>query len=253
VGYFFLEDFGCGLPLFSAAGGSVTGFANDIWGWTSGRNQEIIIIGCTTGTSFIDVTNASEPAFIGFITAPIESFWSDIKVYQDHAYIGSEANGHGVFIVDLNTVAEDAANGLRNQTYTPMEIYTGLGNSHNIIINENTGYLYAVGSATCDGGLHILNISAPAFPVFVTCYSGVGYVHDAHCITYKGPDVTYADHEICLALTEEEITILDVTDKWNITVVSVSTYSDRGYAHQGWFSDSHTHFVMGDELDGIYS
>jgi hypothetical protein len=34
----------------------------------------------------------------------VPSVWRDIKVIGDHAYIGSEAPGHGLQIFDLNKV-----------------------------------------------------------------------------------------------------------------------------------------------------
>ena len=49
-----------------------------------------------------------------------------------------------------------------------------IGSSHNIVINEASGYLYAVGTKTCAGGLHIVDIHTPDDPQFVGCYSDDG-------------------------------------------------------------------------------
>jgi hypothetical protein len=46
-----------------------------------------------------------------------------------------------------------------------------------VVINEESGFLYAVGTKTCAGGLHIIDLNQnPADPQFVTCFSDDGYV-----------------------------------------------------------------------------
>ena len=64
-------------------------------------------------------------------------------------------------------------------TLEPNSVYKEFGSSHNIVINEETGYLYAVGTKTCEGGPHIVDIRDPANPTFVGCYADDGYTHDA--------------------------------------------------------------------------
>ena len=42
--------------------------------------------------------------------------------------------------------------------------YAEFGSSHNIVLNEATGFLYAVGSKTCDGGPHIIDVNGVRTP-----------------------------------------------------------------------------------------
>jgi hypothetical protein len=56
-----------------------------------------------------------------------------------------------------------------------------IGNAHNIYVNEETNVAYAVGSKTCSGGLHMIDVANPASPQFLACYAGDGYTHDVHC------------------------------------------------------------------------
>ena len=37
-------------------------------------------------------------------------------------------------------------------------------------------------------GLHVIDVTNPFNPTFRGCYSGDGYVHDAQCVIYHGPD-----------------------------------------------------------------
>jgi hypothetical protein len=72
-----------------------------------------------------------------------------------------------------------------------MFFFVKLGSSHNIVINTESGYLYAVGSQTCSGGLHVVNLQTPSLPTHAGCYSEDGYTHDAQCVVYTGPDNEY--------------------------------------------------------------
>ena len=230
------------------------GYANDIWGWTSASGQEIAIVGCSTGTSFVDISNPASPSFVGFMArTTAASYWSDIKVYGDYAYVVSESSGSGVQIINLATVAADAATGLTGQSYSPTSTYTGVDRSHNLEVNVDTGYLYVLGAYggtdSCGGGLHVLDVLDPANPTFVTCFTGADYVHDAHCVKYHGPDAAYQGHEVCVTFSETKVYMLDVTHKCDIQVISTSTYPQTSYTHQGWFSEDHSYMSMGDEMD----
>jgi choice-of-anchor B domain-containing protein len=140
--------------------------------------------------------------------------------------------------------------------------YRKFGNAHNIFINEDTGYAYAVGTSTCDGGLHIINIKNPLNPKFVNCIGrgvyelpsgankdGNAYTHDVQCVVYSGPDMRFFGKEICVSSNEDTVNIVDVTDKSNPYQISVSTYDAVKYTHQGWLTEDHSYFLLGDELD----
>ena len=87
-----------GLSTFGSAE------ANDIWGWTdSSSGREFAIIGLADGTGFVEITNAANPVYLGKLpTQTFSSSWRDIKVYNNHAFIVSEASNHGMQIFDLN-------------------------------------------------------------------------------------------------------------------------------------------------------
>ena len=70
---------------------------------------------------------------------------------------------------------------------------------------------------------------------------------------YHGPDTRYTGQEICLVFTGDYIRILDVTNKCDIRSLSFSGYSFKSFVHQGWWSDDHSYFVMGDENDEVDS
>ena len=223
---------------------------NDIWGWTDPETgKEYALVGLSDGTAFVDVSTPSKPVLIGNLpTHTSSSNWRDIKVYKDHAYIVSEAGDHGMQIFDLNRLRETQE---VPATFSETAHYGRFGRAHNIVINEASGFAYAVGSATCAGGLHMVDINTPAKPVNAGCFSEDGYTHDAQCVIYNGPDQKYKGREVCFNANEDTITIVDVTDKATPFILSRIGYPTASYVHQGWLSEDHQFFYQNDEFDEL--
>ena len=158
----------------------------------------------------------------------------------------SEANGHGMQIFDL-TRLRSVTN--PPETFTPDGHYTGFGSAHNIVINEETGFAYAVGTNTFAGGPHFINLQDPVNPVAAGGYSLDGYTHDAQVVVYNGPDTDYTGREIYVGCNTDEIAIVDVTDKSNPVSIATVGYTNIGYTHQGWFTEDQRYFIAGDEFD----
>lgn len=224
--------------------------ASDIWGWEDAVNgDEYAILGLTTGTAFIRVTDPSVPEFVGFLpTSTEESGWRDIKVINNHALIVSEAWDHGLQILDLTQLSE-----LTEPTQLSADVhYTEFGQAHNIAVNDDTGFAYVIGSdMSCLGGLHMVDVSDPAAPTFSGCFSRDGYTHDVQCVTYNGPDTRFIGQELCFAANEDTLTIVDVTDKDAPELVARQTYVGVAYSHQGWLSEDQAYFFLGDEMDEL--
>ena len=172
-------------------------------------------------------------------------------MYGNHVFIGSEAFDHGLQVFDLTQLRnmEPSASGvkvLKADTH-----YGEFGSSHNIVINEDSGFLYSVGSRTCGSGLHVVNIRDMLRPQFAGCFGDDGYVHDAQCVNYRGPDTRYQGREICFCYNENTLTIVDVEDKENMRLLSRVSYSGYYYTHQGWLNEDQSHLLMNDELDEL--
>ncbi len=262
--------FNCsGLDLLSyvpigGIGGADDVRVNDLWGWTDPiDDREYALVGRVDGVAFVDVSDPVNPVFIGQLLRTLGSpprVWRDLKVYADHVFIVADGSGsHGMQVFDLRE--------LRTYNGVPLNFsetarYTGIASAHNIVINEATGYAYAVGSSggsqTCGGGLHMIDIRDPQNPVFAGCFSdaltgfaSTGYTHDGECILYDGPDADYSGREICFGLNETALSIADVSDKGNPIAVSRASYPNVGYAHQGWVTDDRRYLFSNDELDEL--
>lgn len=249
------------VPLASLGADPGT-ILNDIWGWTDPvTGGDWALVGRSDATAFVDVSDPANPRYVGELPlteGATENLWRDIKVYADHAFIVADGAGaHGVQIFDLTQLRDAAGPPV---TFAETARYDGIASAHNIVINEETGMAYAVGSSmggqTCGGGLHMIDVRTPAEPVFLGCFADVttgrqrtGYSHDAQCVIYRGPDEDYQGREICFGANETALSIADVTDRDNPVAIARGEYPNVAYAHQGWLTEDHRHFFMGDEAD----
>lgn len=224
------------------------GSGNDSWGWTDPSDgKEYALVGLDNGTAFIDISNPINPVFLGKLpTHTNSSLWRDIKVYNNYAFVVSEASGHGMQVFDLTRLRTVSNPPI---TFTEDAHYGGFGNAHNIVINEDTGYAYGVGTNTFNGGPHFVNIQNPLNPIAAGGYSFGSYSHDGQVVTYNGPDASYQGREIYIGSNENEVVIVDVTNKANPVGISTITYPNAGYTHQGWLTEDHRYFLVGDEFD----
>ncbi len=226
---------------------------NDLWGWTDPvTGTEYALMGLDNGTAFIDLSDPESPVYLGRLPSHNgeESIWRDVGVYADHAFIVADSvPTHGMQVFDLTQLRNVAAPPV---TFTATTRYTGFASSHNIVVDETTGFAYAVGSNTCAGGLHIVDVRTPTAPVQAGCFSSDGYTHDAQCVVYQGPDVEHQGKEVCFASNEDTLTIVDVTDKATPVQLGRQGYANAGYVHQGWLTEDHRYFVVDDELDEIF-
>ncbi|MFK5981822.1 MAG: choice-of-anchor B family protein [Flavobacteriaceae bacterium] len=224
------------------------GGGNDSWGWTDPDNgDEFALVGLDNGTAFIDISDPINPVYLGKLpTETSSSIWRDIKVYNNYAFIVSEAGGHGMQIFDL-TRLRDVTNA--PETFTNDAYYNGIGGVHNIVINEESGYAYSVGGGIYGGGPHFINIQDPLNPVGEGGYSGGGYTHDAQVVIYNGPDSDYTGHEIYFGSNANHVEIVDVTDKSNPIQIKSFNYPTTGYTHQNWITEDHKYMLLGDEGD----
>ncbi|MCB0779731.1 MAG: choice-of-anchor B family protein [Flavobacteriales bacterium] len=237
---------GLGVP-----GGNAS--INDLWGWVDPvTGAEYALVGCLNGTAFVDVSTPTGPVLIGNLpTHTTNSIWRDIKVYADHAFIVSEASGHGLQVFDLTR--------LRNVLTPPVtfteDAHSGLfGNAHNIAIDEVAGMAYVVGSNQCSGGLYMFDVSIPTSPQLAGCYALDGYIHDAQCVTYSGPDADHQGKRICFnshSGNPDKKSIVDVTDPTDPERLAVVNWPNARIGHQGWLTEDQRFFLMGDEGDEV--
>ncbi|HJT96811.1 MAG TPA: choice-of-anchor B family protein, partial [Rhodanobacteraceae bacterium] len=231
---------------------------NSLWGWTDpDSGTEYALIGANNGIAFYDLSTPDAPRFLGKLpttTGTGSSIWRDVRVYQNHAFVVSDANpGHGLQVFDLTRLR-----GVETpQTFTEDGHYSGFGSSHTISINETTGYASVAGADvvcpgdTDHGGLQILDIHDPVHPTFVGCVNDAGYTHESQCYVYNGPDTEHAGRDLCFDSngSSGKIAIVDVTEKGAPVTLSSTPYNGSVYTHQSWLTEDQKYLLLDDELD----
>ncbi|RYP26056.1 hypothetical protein DL768_011866 [Monosporascus sp. mg162] len=261
-----LYEFSCsGLDLYDFQShfdlGSTTGEGAGSWGWTSPDGREFVAIAQQDGTSFSEVNPEGKLIYLGRLPQYPDaepSLWREIKGYKSYVVIGSEAYYHGIQIFDMAKLLDvDPASPVTYNNEDDIYYWNELpaGRSHNVVTNEEKNYAVAVGAqprnSTCRSGLIFIdltdleNLSSPG------CAAEDGYVHDAQCLVYRGPDERYVGTDICYGYNEDTLTIYDVTDKAAPKILSRISYEGAAYTHQGWVLDPEWqhYLILDDEYD----
>ena len=223
---------------------------SDNWGWKDPQSgRYYALMGRASMTSFVDVTDPVNPVYLGNMASTLgDPIGRDIKTYANHAFVVADVNDHGMQVFDLTRLRGVSS----PQTFSPDALYTEIGNTHNIAINEETGFAYLVGGSDlgwCGGGMHIVDIRTPKSPTQAGCFDATGFIHDTQCVIYRGPDSDHNGAEICFASHVPNLSIFDVSDKNNIRLLGQVTWPQQRFAHQGWLTQDQRYFLMGDEGD----
>lgn len=218
------NTFSCrGLDLFDfkthAELGSASTAGAGSWGWTSPDGREFVAIAQVDGTAFAEVSSKGKLVYLGRLPqygqAPT-SLWREIKGYKSYILIGSEALRHGVQIFDMSKLLDvDSSTPV---VFSNEQDLTGfwveglpMGRSHNVVTNEEMNYGVATGfqprTAELKAGMVFFDLSDPSKPKTLGGTGIDGYVHDAQCLVYRGPDEKYNGTDICYGYDEDSLTM----------------------------------------------
>lgn len=232
---------------------------NDVWGYVSPSGREYAIMGLTSGTAFVEVSNPGNAQVISFKSGP-SSLWRNMKTYKTYAYAVSEGGG-GIQVFDLSQIDAGVVTQLGS-----IDASTGTTATHTMIISDyvdqggvQRAFLYRMGGGS--NGLRIYALeptagqptASPATPRLVGSWT-TKYVHDGAVYYYEtGP---YAGKEVFFACgglnggqTDTGMDILDVTNKSSISVMGRLTYPNARFCHQVWLSEDRRYAYINDELD----
>ncbi|KAJ7119856.1 hypothetical protein C8R44DRAFT_624678 [Mycena epipterygia] len=249
--------------------GSTDLIGNDVWGWAhtsdDGLTREFGLVAQMDGTAFVEVLPTGQIAYLGRLpTQSVSSIWRDIKVIGTYAYIGSEAEGHGIQVFDLLKLLDTSLAADPNIFSIHMDLTAHydelpIGASHNVVAHAAKNLIVAVGSLprtdVCASGLIFIDVTDPANPQSAGCAGADGYVHDAQCLTYYGPHKMYNGTDVCYSFNENSFTIYNITDPFAPVIISTTSYYGVSYSHQGWVVDekNQSYLLLNDEYDEINS
>lgn len=175
-----------------------------IWGYTAPNGREYAILGCATGTAFIDVTDSANIREVDFLTGP-SSNWREMKTYSHYAYIVSEANNSGIQIVDLQYLPDSVH-------FVKKFVPPSHSTTHTI--SQSGPYLYLSGansSFVSNGGIAILDLTNdPETPVVRGKWTTF-YVHDCRVVN----DTIYSAN-----IFDGNVSIINATNKNSMSTVT---------------------------------
>ena len=211
---------------FGQESSDITGFYQD--------GREIAVMGLQNAAVFIDVTDPYNPYEIDRISGGT-SIWRDLKYWNRHVYIGTEADD-GIKVVNVDNL----------DSPTLVNTITDVDNSHNIHIDED-GYLYIVGADGHD--IWIYDLAYPSSPLLVGTWdlqgnqtSTSGYCHDIE---------VYNDKIYCASIYVGYFYIIDVSDKSNpYTLATYNTGGGEISTHDCAVTFDEQYLITGDESLG---
>ncbi|MGH7179583.1 MAG: choice-of-anchor B family protein, partial [Tepidisphaeraceae bacterium] len=239
------------LPLNTIGGGTS---GSSIYGWVDPQTRrEYAIMGRSNGTAFVDVTDPVNPVFVANLPAQNgeATRWREPKVYKNTVYVAVDQGGVGMQVMNLAKLRAYAGT---TMTLTADNMYNEVAGIHTLAVNPASGFLYAAGTETYSGGIHAIDARNPLNPVHAGGFADDGYTHEIQVVNYHGPDTDWQNSEIAFASDafsggSAKLAIVDVTNKSAMTRIAARTYPGGVFAHQGWLTDDHRYFFLGDEYD----
>ncbi|MBX2978786.1 MAG: choice-of-anchor B family protein [Flavobacteriales bacterium] len=213
---------------------------SNLWGYTDEDGNEYAIVGVNGtnaqnpgGVSVVSLADPANPQEIFFRPGPA-SIWREVKVWNDHAYITTEAENGGLVIVDLSPLPQSTA--LNSVVWFDPTWTT----SHSLFIDEN-GLLYIHGSGRGNGGVIMYDLSDPMNPVEVGEFDQ-WYCHDS----FARGDTLYAAH-----IYDGFFSIVDVSNPAAPVLLGTQTTPNL-FTHNVWLDDSGNNLYTTDERTNSY-
>ncbi len=200
-----------------------------IWGYKAPDGREYAILGCPTGTAFIDITDSANIIEVDFLTG-LTSSWREMKTYSHYAYIVSEATNSKLQIVDLQYLPDSVS--LVN-TYS----YTGYTRTHSI--SQSGHYIYLNGgNSNSIGGITVLDVIDPVNPVKLGQWTTL-YVHDCRVVN----DTIYAAN-----INDGKVSIINASNKNSLSTVTTFTNLPGSGPHNTALSENRKRLFVSDEI-----
>ena len=206
------------------------------WGYRAPNGREYAILGASSGTSFVDITDTTNIHEVDFVPGP-NTGWREMKTYSHYAYVVTDVSALsvGVQIIDLQYLP-DSVHFVKN--WAP----PGVGEIHTI--SQEGHYLYLNGGDVGnEGGIIIADLTDPENPTTRGMWD-LKYVHDCRV---KG-DTIFA----CNIYSSDggTVTIINATNKDNpVAITDFVNIPDPG-PHNCAVTTDRKYCLVTDEING---
>ena len=203
------------------------------WHYVDSTGNEWGLIGTSGGLSIVDLSVPSVPVE-RFSVPGLASNWREVRTWGGFAFVGSEAAGSGITIVDLRSLPDT----IYSKVWKGDGAYAGLiDRSHTV--QAEAGYLYIFGGGNITNGAVIADLSDPWNPHIVGKYS-LNYVHDGFI---RGD--TLWTSEIYLG----QFGVVNIADKTDPQFI-ISTPTPGAFNHNTGLADDSKSLFTTDEKFG---
>ncbi len=132
---------------------------------------EWALVGTSGGLSIVDLSDPTQPVE-RFAVPGLPNNWREVRTWNGFAYVGSEAVGSGITIVDLRQLPDTVT----------WKVWLGDGFYDSLVVRSHAvqavdGYLYIFGGGNVTSGCTIASLDDPWNPHIVGKYT-LNYVHD---------------------------------------------------------------------------
>ncbi len=211
---------------------------NSVWGWKNTvQNKEYAILGASSGTYFIDVTNPSAPVKCDFVPGRRSNcIWREFKTFSHYAYLVSDDSPpNSLQIVDLNYLPDSV-----HVVYDSNQLFQ---NSHTVFIDGH--YLYCGYNRTLTNtySMAVYDLAPnPELPVFVRGLNSddpsINLVHDM----FVRNDTVYA------SCGYQGLYVYKFTGSNFVSLGSLTSYPSNGYNHSSTMAPGSNKMVFCDEV-----
>lgn len=214
---------------------------SNLWGYTDETGIEYALVGVnggggagTGGISVVSLEDPANPQEVFFFAGP-NSIWREVKTWNDHVYVTTEAQSGGITIVDLSPLPQSTA--LNAIVWDAPDWNT----AHSLFIDEN-GRLYIHGTDRDNGGVIMYDLTQdPMAPVEVGAFDQ-WYCHDS----FARGDTLYAAH-----ISNGFFSIVDVSNPASPVLLGTRITPDN-FTHNTWLDASGQYLFTTDERPGSY-
>ncbi|HWY09850.1 MAG TPA: choice-of-anchor B family protein [Bacteroidia bacterium] len=212
------------------------------WGWyQASKNKEYAIVGSSTKTYFIDVTNPYSPVIKDSVMGRSPACtWRELKTYQNYCYVVSDVCTPNSFqIIDMQYLPDSVHVVYDDSTY--------FERAHTVWVDGNKLYVGAnakrgQGSAS----MNLYSLATPSVPVLLRRlsddYPGISFVHDM----FVRNDTVFA------SAGGQGLQVFKLTASNTFTALgSLTGYAEAGYNHSSYLTKDGRTLVFCDETPAM--
>jgi choice-of-anchor B domain-containing protein len=208
------------------------------WGWyQSSKNKEYAIVGSSTKTYFIDVSNPYNPIIKDSVAGHSPACtWRELKTYQNYCYVASDVCTPNTFqIIDMQYLPDSVHVVYDDSTY--------FERAHTLWVDGNKLYVGANGKAgQGTASMSVFSLATPSVPVLLRKlsddYPGITYIHDM-----------FVRHDTVFASAGGQgLQVFKFTSSNTFTALgSLTGYAESGYNHSSYITQNGQNLVFCDE------